>query len=75
MESLAYFEETVVRDQACQSLISLSQKLPEEDVVSTIVPAIIRLADGNWFTNRVAALNIICGVYEKSGEYKSTLRK
>lgn len=75
LETLASFEETIVRDQACKSLILISNSLTEEDVVATIVPAILRLAEANWFTNKIAALDLICSLYEKTGEYKSTLRK
>jgi serine/threonine-protein phosphatase 2A regulatory subunit A len=75
LESLASFEETVVREQACEALTSLYNKLSEEDIVASIVPAILRLADAAWFTSKVSALNLICNTYEKAGEYKSTLRK
>ena len=75
LESLASFEESVVRDQACETLKNLYEKLSEEEIVASIVPAILRLADAAWFTSKVSALNLICNTYEKAGEYKSTLRK
>lgn len=75
LETLAAFEETVVRDQACEALTSISEKLSEEDIVNTVVPVLIRLSESSSFTAKISGLNIICQIYEKTGEYKSTLRK
>ena len=72
---MANFEETVVRVEACESLARVAEKLSEEDIVAAIVPVILRLADANWFTNKISALHLMCNIYEKTGEYKSTLRK
>lgn len=74
-EQLCCFEETVVREAASQSLIEMAEKLPEEDVVSVIVPCVLRLSEGVSFTHKVAAINIMGSIYEKSGEHKTTLRK
>jgi hypothetical protein len=75
LENLCNFEETVVRDAACESLVALSNKLSEEENIATIVPAVTRLSDGTGFTQKVAALNLMCSIYEKAGEYKVNLRK
>lgn len=75
LEQLCNFEETVVRDAACQSLIDISQKLSDEENTTVIVPCVLRLAEGTWFTNRVSAINLMSNIYEKTGEHKGTLRK
>lgn len=75
LETLCSFEETVVRDAACQSLIDISDKLSEEENINVIVPCVLRLAEAAWFTSKVSALNIMSHIYEKTGEYKATLRK
>lgn len=75
LENLCSFEETVVREAACDSLVHMSEKLSEEENNEVIVPAILRLTEAQSFTNRVSALHIISQIYEKTGEYRSTLRK
>lgn len=75
LEQLCYFEETVVREAACQSLIDISDKLSEDDVIAVIVPCMLRLAEGASFTHKISALHIMSAVYEKTGEHKTTLRK
>lgn len=65
----------MVRDAACDSIISMTERLSEEDVISTVVPCVMRLADSAWFTSKIAALNVLTTIYEKTGEYKTTLRK
>lgn len=75
LENLCSFEETVVRDAACESFITLSDKLSEEENTEVIVPCILRLAEAAWFTNRVSALYTMSHIYEKTGEHKATFRK
>jgi hypothetical protein len=72
---LCQFEETVVRDAAIQSLVEISEKVTEEECISVIVPCILRLADGAWFTSKVSAIILMSAVYEKTGEYKTSMRK
>jgi len=40
-----------------------------------IVPCVLRLSEGVSFTHKVAAINIMSSIYEKTGEHKTTLRK
>lgn len=75
LEKLCSFEETIVREASCDSFISLAESLTEEEVISIIVPCVMRLADSNWFTGKIAAIHILTAIYEKTGEYKTTLRK
>lgn len=64
-----------MRHEACESLTRVAEKLSEEDIVASVVPVVLRLAEASWFTNKISALHLICDIYEKTGEYKSTLRK
>lgn len=75
LENLCQFEETVVRDAAIQSIVEISEKITEEECISVIVPCILRLADGAWFTSKVSAIILMSSIYEKTGEYKTSLRK
>jgi selenophosphate synthase len=65
----------MIRDTACDSIIGMCERLSEEEVISTVVPCVMRLADNPYFTGKIAALNILTDIYEKTGEYKTTLRK
>ena len=40
-----------------------------------LIPCVLRLANGDWFTNRVSAIQVMSAVYDKSGLHKDTLRK
>ncbi len=75
LETLAVFEETVVRQEAVSSLIKLSTALPAEQNAAVLIPCVLRLANGDWFTNRVSAIHIMSSLYDKSGLHKDTLRK
>lgn len=75
LENLCQFEEAIVRDAACKSLTAIADSLPEEDVINLVVPCLLRLAEGTWFTNRVSSLTVMGGIYEKTGEWKATIRK
>lgn len=75
METLAAFEETVVRQEAVNSIINISSKLSSEHNAGVIVPSVLRLANGDWFTSRVSAIHIMASLYDKSGIHKDTLRK
>lgn len=75
LENLCQFEETVVREAAIQCMVDIAEKITEEDCISVIVPCILRLADGAWFTSKVSAIILMSAIYEKTGEYKTSLRK
>lgn len=75
LESLCCFEETMVREAACDSLVEISSKLTEEENIALIVPVVTRLSEAAWFTHKVSALHLMCNIYEKAGEYKVNLRK
>lgn len=63
LEKLAAEEELVVRDTAVQSLAKLTPLLPKAEVAAKIVPAIRRLANGDWFTTRVSACGLFAAAY------------
>lgn len=75
MENLASFEETVVRDQAVESIIKISNSLETDQIAAVIVPCVLRLANGDWFTKKVSSIHIMTALYDKSGIHKDTLRK
>ena len=75
LETLAAFEETVVRDEAVSSICTISSKLTSEHNAGVIVPCVLRLANGDWFTSKVSALHIMSSLYDRSGIHKDTLRK
>lgn len=56
-------------------MTTLAENLAEEEVIAVVVPCLLRLAEGTWFTNRVSAVTVMSSVYEKTGEYKATIRK
>jgi serine/threonine-protein phosphatase 2A regulatory subunit A len=62
LEKLAGEEESVVRDEAQQSLQRLVTKLPKSEVGAKFIPVVRRLANGDWFTTRVSA----CGLFSCS---------
>lgn len=67
LEKLAVFEETVVRDQSVRSMISIAENLSPEQNAASVIPCVLRLASGNWFTNRVSAIHIMASLYDKAG--------
>jgi len=75
LENLASFEETVVREEAVKSMINIANKLTPEQNASCIIPCVLRLANGNWFTNRVSAIHVMSAIYDKAGVHQDTLRK
>lgn len=64
-----------MREEAVNSLIKLSNVLPAEQNAAVLIPCVLRLANGDWFTNRVSAIHIMSALYDKSGLHKDTLRK
>lgn len=52
LEQLAKHDETVVREQAAQSLITISSSLSDAEIQNCFAPLVIKLAQGEWFTGR-----------------------
>ena len=72
---LCAYEETVVREAACQSLRELSENLSEDDCTAILVPSVLRLAEGENFTQKIAAIIVMSSIYESTGENKAIFRK
>jgi len=70
LERLAAQEETVVRDQAIQSLCSIAEKRPQL-VPEYLVPALHRLATKtDFFTSRVSACALFPTSYRYANEHQ-----
>jgi len=75
LETLASVEETVVRDAAVKSLQTLSGLLSDSEIQNTYIPMILRLANGEWFTSRVSAVNLMYAIYPRAGGLKEKIRQ
>lgn len=56
-------------------MIKIAEKLTPDENGTNLIPAILRLAGGIWFTARVSAIHIIASIFDKAGIHKETLRK
>eukprot|EP01016_Furgasonia_blochmanni_P041612 TRINITY_DN542_c0_g1_i13.p1 TRINITY_DN542_c0_g1~~TRINITY_DN542_c0_g1_i13.p1 ORF type:complete len:580 (+),score=152.85 TRINITY_DN542_c0_g1_i13:214-1953(+) len=74
LENLASVEETVVRDQAIKSLLSLTANINEADLHNQYLPMILRMAGGEWFTSRVSAVNLMPVIYPRAADKKDKIR-
>jgi serine/threonine-protein phosphatase 2A regulatory subunit A len=77
LEHLAAQEETVIREQAIESMVAIVEKGPNDLVPQIVVPALHRLATKtDFFTARVSACALFPTVYRKANsDQKSDLRK
>ena len=75
LERLATSDETVVREQATQSLQNICVDLSEEEMQNVFCPLVIRLSTSDWFTGRVSACSLFYYAYPKANNYKDKLRK
>jgi len=67
LEKLAKSEETVVREQAARSLISICEVLSDAEIQNVFTPMVIRLAQAEWFTGRVSSCSLFYHAYPHSG--------
>ena len=74
LEQLASMEETVVRDEAVQSLVKLAETMPDSDIVTTFAPMVVRLAEQEKFAGKVAAGCLIATAYPRAGSLREKLR-
>lgn len=65
LEGLAAVEEPLVRDAATESLNSICRVMSREAIEEHFVPMVIRLAEGDWFTNRASAASLFLEPYKK----------
>mmetsp|Transcript_57289 Transcript_57289/g.65319 ORF Transcript_57289/g.65319 Transcript_57289/m.65319 type:complete len:579 (+) Transcript_57289:36-1772(+) len=76
LEQLCSQEETIVRKEGTASMIKLAAAMTDNDVNGIFVPAILRLAQSNWFTPRVSACNLFPQIYPRtSSSLKEKLRQ
>lgn len=75
LENLCRQDETVVREQAAKSLITICHNLTDAEIQNVFSPLVIKLAQGEWFTGRVSSCQLFFPCYSKSGPQKEKLRK
>eukprot|EP00298_Acanthocystis_sp_HF-20_P013361 c20311_g1_i1.p1 GENE.c20311_g1_i1~~c20311_g1_i1.p1 ORF type:complete len:582 (-),score=211.56 c20311_g1_i1:50-1795(-) len=77
LETLAQAEETVVRDQAVESLVPIAEQLPAAEFDKYFIPLVAKLIDGDWFTSKISAASLIPLAYSKTNDVsaRETLRK
>ena len=69
LEKLCNADETVVREQAYQSMSAISGSLSDSEVQNTFAPIVIRLASSEWFYGRVSACHLFAHAYTKSNSW------
>ena len=74
LEQLASMEETVVREEAVKSLIKLAEMMPDSDIVTTFAPTVVRLAEQEKFSGKMAAASLIATAYSRAGSLREKLR-
>lgn len=74
LELLLAVEETVVREKAASSVLTISQSLNEADYTNEFVGMIGRLAQKEWFTARISACALIAHAFPnmKGAELRRT---
>ncbi|CAG9311872.1 unnamed protein product [Blepharisma stoltei] len=68
-------DETVVREQAVKSLISISNVLPDSDIINLLVPCVLKLSAAENFSSRISAVTLFGAAYPRSGNFKEKLRQ
>jgi serine/threonine-protein phosphatase 2A regulatory subunit A len=65
LEQLAQVEETVVRERAVESILSLARccEPGEHWFLDAFYPLLKRLAEGDWFTSRISATALFATTY------------
>lgn len=76
LEQLAQVEETVVRERAVESILSLARSCsPGEGwFASTFYPLVKRLSEGDWFTSRISATALFAVTYAGLPESETDAR-
>lgn len=68
LESLAAVEETLVRDKAAESIISVCGSLSDSQIEEFYLPLLKRLSIGDWFTSRTSATALFSVGYNKASQ-------
>jgi serine/threonine-protein phosphatase 2A regulatory subunit A len=80
LEQLAQVEETVVRERAVESILSLARSCTpgERWFTSAFYPLVKRLSEGDWFTSRISATALFAvtyaGLLESETDARAELR-
>ena len=75
LEMLVSVEETVVREQATRSIVRIASGLSDAEVGSVLAPMVLRLAQGERFSSKVSAVNLMAAAYPRAGQLKEKLRQ
>lgn len=75
LESLCNTDETVVRNQAIKSLVSISSALSNENVEEVFAPMVLRLSSMEVLPARLSSIGLITCCYKGAGRQKKSLRK
>jgi serine/threonine-protein phosphatase 2A regulatory subunit A len=62
--SLATVEETLVRDKAVESASKIIRELSTSSILNHVIPILLKLVQGDWFTARVSACALIAPTYQ-----------
>ena len=73
LEHLAGVDETVVREQAVNSIISVSKALSESEVENLLAPSLLKLASAENFSSRVSACSLVPCVFSRSASERHKL--
>ncbi|KAL3233421.1 Protein phosphatase PP2A regulatory subunit A [Nakaseomyces bracarensis] len=71
LDTLAGAEETIVRDRAVQSLNTIAEQMPDDDLFKYFVPLLQRLATDSWFSSKVSACGLFKSVFLKVKDVQS----
>jgi len=75
LEKLCNADETVVREQAYQSMGAISGSLSDSEIQNSFAPIVIRLASSERFYGRVSACHLFAQAYKKANGLQDRLRK
>ena len=67
--------ETVVRQKATESMDEICAFLTDAELQNIYAPMVVRLAQGESFTQRVSSCHLFKGCYLRAGPHKEKLRK
>ena len=74
LEGLAALDETVVREQATETLNTLAKNLPDSEISAFFVPIVLKLAAAENFSARISACGLFASAYPRAGNNKERLR-
>jgi len=74
LEALAAMDETLVREEAVRSLVSLAEVMNDNEVVTIFAPLVVRLSEQEKFSSKMAASALVAAAYPRAGALKEKLR-